>query len=216
MRRITIIGPALAVAVAVSAAGASAMKTYPSLEKQEDGHATVLYPPQPVEGTSGNAVFTTPAGDGFCERVQWVGTLLSNGRKTDRFDITRVTTESCTSTITCLGNPTVTAEPPEGKPWLGTLGTDGTIKLTGPVNFTAKYPPGPCYSPAPACTWQTPKLKSTFNTEGPIDIATSDQKFKLDKEAESNSACPKTGILSATWALTTSLPDTEQTPVFLG
>ena len=67
------------------------------------------------------------------------------------------------------------------------------------------------------CRYAAAKLGGKFNTDGnPITISTTKQPFKLEQGPNNTHGCPKTGAITATWQLTTSLPGSpEELPVVL-
>ncbi len=227
MRRIKIIGLALCAVVALSAvisATASAkpvppLEEYPTMRFIEKG--------DPMQFVSDEVVLATSVGNIQCSVGELDATLESNGLKTDEFSITGAMFNGAggapCSGPTSLGDATVVAMPPTGG-WLGTFKTNGTSEVIGNPNLIGN--PDLLVSvtfgelvPAVHCTWEASKVKSSFDADGrPIQITEADEKFKVDRSM-SDAACPRTGTMSASWTLTTSVPGStsdEQAPVVLG
>ena len=150
-----------------------------------------------------------------CASGQLTGAMLTNGFKTDQFEVTEGASfnggpggGSCTSAT--LGNVVVDMTPGQ---WSGTFKTSGTTSLNGAPGLEL----GLAYGAGTACHYTATSIKGHFNTNGsPIAVSTARAPFKLDSGAPNTQGCPKTARLTATWQLTTSLPGSgEEFPVIL-
>lgn len=150
-----------------------------------------------------------------CASAQLTGAMLTNGFKTDQFEVTEGASfnggpggGACTSAT--LGNVVVDVTPGQ---WSGTFKTSGTSSLNGAPDLDF----GLSYGAGTDCHYTATSTKGHFNTNGsPIAVSTARAPFKLDSGAANTQGCPKTARLTATWQLTTSLPASgEEFPVIL-
>jgi hypothetical protein len=85
-----------------------------------------------------------------------------------------------------------------GFPWPTEFTTKGTstVKGTKKIAFTSTFPA----AGGAKCIFEAAKDLSTFKVGGAVELTTKEQLFKLGKG--SNAACPKTGLLSGHFTVT--------------
>jgi hypothetical protein len=158
-----------------------------------------------LKASSSNLKFVTSAGNLECTSNILTGTVTLNEAPKDKGTITEESStgneaEGDCKTTTVLGRTKIEAK---GFPWPTEFTTKGanTVKGTKRVEFKSVFPEAGNIE----CTFESAKVSSKFTVGAPgkpvpTEITTSNQLFKLKKG--SNSACPKEGKLSGTFAVT--------------
>jgi hypothetical protein len=183
---------------AIAASGASAK----SLLTLKTG-AGALVEGSPIKASSSDMVFVTAAGNLECTSNVLEGTMTTNKGAKDKGV---VTSESSTgaleggacNTTTPFGPAVLTSGNFNWPIEFSTKATNA-LKGTKKVKFTSVFP----LAEGAQCTFESAKVSSTFNVGGPITLTTTNQSFKINKKF-SNPACPKEGLLSGHFSLTSS------------
>jgi hypothetical protein len=203
-------------------AGSASAKVIPPLE--EVPTLRFIEKGDPMRLTSDDFTLVTSGLTVQCGQAELDGALQTNGLKKDQFSITGATFggggSSCMDAATG-GAVTVSATPPTGG-WLDTIGTNGKNAVGNPdfignPGLLVEVAPGP---PANMrCFFEAKMLKGfdAGDTHG-IIIVNSNVAFKLDRTSSAD-GCEKKASVSASWALTTSVPGSTsgaQAPVAFG
>ena len=199
MKRISPLLLTLFAIVAISAiivAGASAAKEKTVLKLSTAKGQ--LAPGAKVKDFSSNLITETAAGNLECEESTIGWELTKNAAKKAEGTATEDIESGNYEGLGCktsLGAAKITAS---GFPWPIKLSEKGTGEIKGSkkVAFTADF----LTHGDITCTLEAAKVKFTFNTSGPVTLTVTKQKFKAAKH--SNALCPKEGLLSGSFNMT--------------
>ena len=210
--RLKIMGLCVVAVFAITAVAASAASAATTLTMKTAKGA--LTSGSEVKFSSSNLVTVTSAGNLECSSNILTGTVGSNGATKDKATITEEQstgtgekTPGACHTTTALGEAVIVST---GFSWPAEFGSNGkvTIKGTKKVTFTSTFP----QAGGAKCTFESAKVAATFTAKkpakgksetGPLNLATSNQLFKLNKKI-SNVACPVSGKLTGTFAPTSA------------
>ncbi|MGA2319551.1 MAG: hypothetical protein ABSG95_02255 [Solirubrobacteraceae bacterium] len=156
-----------------------------------------------VKASSSNLIFVTSAGNLECTSNVLTSVLETNEAKKDKAKVTEEQSTGQEEGGACktsggLGRDLIVAG---DLPWPTEFTTTGqdTIKGTGKVQFASTFPAAGDMK----CIFESAKVASTFKVPGLAELTTSKQLFKLEAK-KSSKACPKTGRLSGTFAVTSA------------
>lgn len=208
MKRMRIMGLSLVAVFAMAAvfAGTASAKGVLTLSTA----AGPLAAGAPITASSSNLVFHTEAGNLECTSNVIEGTVSNNGAAKDLGSITSESSTgeigfgSACNTTTPFGPAAVASS---NLPWpdeFSAKGTNAVKKGAGKVAFTSTF----ILAEGASCTYESSKVSSTFvpgaaGSPVAVELTTTKQVFKINKKT-SNPACPKTGELSGTWAVTSA------------
>jgi len=198
MKRIAILGLALVAVLALAVVGASAKAPVLTLKTAKGPLAAGAK----ISEFSSNLITVTKTGTLECEKSTINAQLTTNGATKDKGSATEDLEEGNYEGIkgackTSLGPAKITAS---GFPWPLVLSAKGTgeIKGTKKVKFSSEFLGGP--AKGIVCPFEASKIKFALVTSGPVKLTVTNQKFKLAKG--SNAACPKEGLLSGEFNMT--------------
>ncbi len=156
-----------------------------------------------LKATSSNLIFVTSSGNLECSSNILEGEVAVNNAKKDKGPITAESStgsetlegkSGACKTTTPLGSTIISTSK---LPWEAVFTDKGVSEVKGKkVTFTSLFASGV------TCIFEASKVKSSFNTSGPVVIKTTNQVFKAGKG--SNGLCPKSGKLSGEFTTTSS------------